>query len=1172
MNKFKLVAPFSPDGDQPHAIKQLSAGLRKKFKKIQTLLGVTGSGKSLDYDEFILILDPNGFIKKTTIGDFVEFNLNNPKTINDTLYQKISGTKILSFDNNYTVSAKEILEVSKHKEDYVYEVVLDDNSSIKVTKDHNCFKLDNCNLKLCKTNDLKIGDYLPLSNGIYTPSKPIKSINLLDYNSNYKLGISDFLKKQKITKEQFYKIYKNKINAPNWKYNQIINETKERGVSLKEFQIILDFLNIKLKDISDQIYIITDKEHKIKPIIDITPEFLIFLGMFVSEGCLSDKYVIITNENRKIQENCIAFANKLGINYCIRDKLNIQYSSIILRNLMQSFGKGAYNKKFTDFIYNLSNDNLAIVLRSAYDGDGWVEDGGIYYCSASKELIYDIRNLLLRFGITSRIRIKKIGPNAKYAGNIYYQLNITGKQNIINYQKRISFSIDYKKEKLNKIIKINDNTNVDLFPNASNFIKKIRLDYNLFQKDLAAIAKCNRSMISMMESNKRQPSKKLMKNIIKWLIKKDNKYSQISNLLNFNYRKIKSIKKIKSKTGFVYDISIKDNENFMAGFGNIFVHNTFTLSHVIANYNRPTLVLAHNKTLAAQLYNELKDFFPENKVEYFVSYYDYYQPESYIPQKDLYIEKNTKINDKIEQMRLSATTSLVSRSDVIVVASVSCIYGLGNPKTFREKGFTIEKGQKLKRTELLRQLIDIQFERNDIELMPGRFRVKGDVVDISPGYTQNFIRIELFGETVDRITEMDKITNVKISDFDKFFIHPAKQFVITKESVDPAIASIREELESRVMDLEPLEAHRLKQRTMYDLEMIKETGYCNGIENYSRHFDGRKPGERPFCLLDYFPDDFLLVIDESHQTIPQLHGMYAGDYSRKKTLIDYGFRLPSAFDNRPLKFKEFEKFMDTVIFVSATPSEFETKLSSQVVEQIIRPTGLVDPPVFIKPSKNQIEDLTFNIRKTIAKGNRCLVTALTKKLAEELAEYLSGQGIKTRYLHSEINTLERTEIIRELRLGKFDCLVGINLLREGIDIPEVSFIGIIDADKEGFLRDQRSLIQIIGRAARNSESYVHLYADKMTESIKGAVKETARRRQIQLDYNLQYGITPKTIIKPIREKEIDEITDVIHIPKPEIPNLIIELEKQMVEASDKLDFETAIRLRDKVKELKKRIN
>ena len=1172
MNKFKLVAPFSPDGDQPHAIKQLSEGLKKRGKKVQTLLGVTGSGKSLDYDEFILILDANGKIKKTKIGDFVETNLNNPKTINDTLYQKISKNKILSFDTNYTIAAKEILEVSRHKEEFVYEIVLDDNSSIKVTKDHNCFKLDNCNLKLCKTDELKVGDYLPLSNNIYIPSKPVGGINLLDYNTNLKLGICEFIKKQKITKEQFYKIYKNKIKAPNWKYDQIINETKERGISLKEFKIILDSLNVKLEDISNQIYIITDKEHKIRPIIEISPEFLIFLGMYVSEGCLSEKYVLITNENKRIQENCITFAKKLGINYCVRDKFSIQYSSIILRNFLLSFGKGAYNKKLPDFIYNLSNDNLAIVLRSAYDGDGWVEDGGIYYCSASKELICDIKNLLLRFGITTRIRIKKIGKNSKYAGNIYYHLNITGKQNILNFQKYISFSIDYKKERLSGIIKTNDNTNVDLFPNTSNFIKKIRQDYNLFQKDLATIAKCNRSMISMIESNKRQPSKKLMRNIINWLIKKNDKYKPILNLLNFNYRKIKSIKKVKSKTGFVYDISVKDNENFMAGFGNIFVHNTFTLSNIIANYNKPTLVLAHNKTLAAQLYNELKDFFPENKVEYFVSYYDYYQPESYIPQRDLYIEKNTKINDKIEQMRLSATTSLVSRNDVIVVASVSCIYGLGNPKTFREKGFTLNNGQKIKRTELLRQLIDIQFERNDTELLPGRFRVKGDVVDIAPGYTNNFIRIELFGETIDRITEIDRVTNIKISDFDKFFVHPAKQFVITKESLEPAIHSIREELEDRLPELPELERHRLKQRTMYDLEMIKETGYCNGIENYSRHFDGRKKGERPFCLLDYFPDDFLLVIDESHQTIPQLHGMYAGDYSRKKTLIDYGFRLPSAYDNRPLKFNEFETFMDTVIFVSATPSVFETNLSSQVVEQIIRPTGLVDPPVFIKPSKTQIEDLTENIRKTIKKGNRCLVTALTKKLAEELSEYLSGQGIKTRYLHSEINTLERTEIIRELRLGKFDVLVGINLLREGIDIPEVSFIGILDGDKEGFLRDQRSLIQIIGRAARNSESYVHLYADRMTDSIKGAIKETERRRKIQLEYNMQYGITPMTIIKPIREKEIDEIKDILHIPKPEIPNIIIELEKQMIEASDSLDFETAIRLRDKVKELKKRIN
>jgi len=594
---------------------------------------------------------------------------------------------------------------------------------------------------------------------------------------------------------------------------------------------------------------------------------------------------------------------------------------------------------------------------------------------------------------------------------------------------------------------------------------------------------------------------------------------------------------------------------------------SYTIANIIEKHNKPTLVLAHNKTLAAQLYHELKGYFPENKVEYFVSYYDYYQPESYVPQRDLYIEKNTKINEKIEELRLSATASVTSRNDTIIVASVSCIYGLGSPENFKGLGFDLEIKEKISRKEILRKLINIQFKRNDVALEPGRFRVKGDVIDIIPGYYHNIIRIELFGDTIDQILELDKTTGEVISKPKSFFVFPARHFVITDEQKERALISIREELDQRLPELGVLEAARLKQRTMYDLEMIKETGFCSGIENYSRHFEGRVAGERPSTLMDYFPDDFLLVIDESHQSIPQLHGMYAGDYSRKKNLIDYGFRLPSAFDNRPLKFPEFEKnFMNKVIFVSATPADYEKNNSSQIVEQIIRPTGLVDPPLFMHETKNQVPHLISEIKSAINLGHRVLVTTLTKKLAEELSEYLAEQKIKTRYLHSEINTLERSEIIRELRLGKFDCLVGINLLREGLDIPEVGLIGILDADKEGFLRDGRSLIQIIGRAARNSESKVILYADKMTDSIKFAISETDRRRKIQQDYNIKNKITPKTIIKPIPDKEI-EIKDIKHIPKAEIDKVIKILEKEMNRASDDLNFEEAIMLRDRINEL-----
>ena len=597
---------------------------------------------------------------------------------------------------------------------------------------------------------------------------------------------------------------------------------------------------------------------------------------------------------------------------------------------------------------------------------------------------------------------------------------------------------------------------------------------------------------------------------------------------------------------------------------------TFTMANVIVAADKPTLVLAHNKTLAAQLYQEFCDFFPKNRVEYFVSYYDYYQPESYIPAKDQYIEKDSSINPRIEQLRLSTTASLSHRNDVIVVASVSCIYGLGNPENFRGMGFEISVNQTISRTEIMSRLIDIQFERNDIELMPGRFRVKGDIIDFIPGYYNDIIRIEMFGNTIEKIREIDKHTGAKKEEKQYFHVYPARHFVTPESTRKTAIESIRKELDEVLPTLGLIEAHRLEQRTNFDIEMITETGTCKGIENYSRHFDGRKAGEKPYCLLDYFPKDFLLIIDESHQMIPQLHGMYNGDRSRKKALVDYGFRLPSAYDNRPLKFFEFEQYMGQVVFVSATPGDYELKRSGNVVEQIIRPTGLVDPEVVVRTTEGQTDDVIAEVNAAIARGDRALITTLTKKLAEELSEFLSERGIRTRYLHSDIDTLDRTEIIRELRLGKFDVLVGINLLREGLDIPEVGFIGILDADKEGLLRDARSLIQIIGRAARNVNAKVVLYGDSMTDSMRRAIAETKRRRDLQVAFNTEHGIIPRTIVKPVKEKEV-EIKDTKHVPKREIPNVIIDLEKQMRDAAETLDFERAIALRDQIKKLNARL-
>ena len=597
---------------------------------------------------------------------------------------------------------------------------------------------------------------------------------------------------------------------------------------------------------------------------------------------------------------------------------------------------------------------------------------------------------------------------------------------------------------------------------------------------------------------------------------------------------------------------------------------TFTVANVIAKTGKNTLIISHNKTLAAQLYSELKQFFPKNNVGYFVSYYDYYQPESYIPQTDTYIEKDTQINDKIEKMRLEATAMLLSGEPTVIVSTVSCIYSLGSPKEWEEMAITLEKNDQVSRTQVIKDLISARYERNDVELIPGNFRVKGDTVDIIPAYSQDVIRISFFGDEIEKISVLDNVSLEIKKEVNTFKIFPAKHYLIAKDIRDNAIKSIRTELGKILGTLPELERQRLEMRTKYDLEMIEELGYCSGIENYSRHFDGRNPGEPAFCLLDFFGDEFLLVIDESHVTLPQLHGMYKGDYSRKKSLIDYGFRLPSAFDNRPLKFEEFEKRLEDVIFVSATPGEYEKNRSSQIVEQLVRPTGLVDPIVEIRKSQGQMDDLVGEITKRAKKDERTLVTTLTKRMAEDLAEYLSKKEVRVRYLHSEIEGLQRTELIRQLRLGEFDVLVGINLLREGLDIPEVSLVAILDADKEGFLRNNTSLIQTFGRAARNVKGSVIMYADNITGSMKSAISETERRREKQIEYNKNHKITPKTIIKSIPE-QVAELDEIKNKSKTDLGKQKIEIEMKMKTFAEELDFENAIKCRDKIKRIEKEL-
>ena len=613
---------------------------------------------------------------------------------------------------------------------------------------------------------------------------------------------------------------------------------------------------------------------------------------------------------------------------------------------------------------------------------------------------------------------------------------------------------------------------------------------------------------------------------------------------------------------------------------------TFTMANIIAQLNKPTLIIAHNKTLAAQLYGEFKEFFPNNAVEYFVSYYDYYQPEAYVPSSDTYIAKDSAINDEIDKLRLSATSSLSERKDVIIVSSVSCIYGIGSPKDYQNMIISLRPGMEKDRDEVAQELIDIQYDRNDMDFHRGTFRVRGDVLEIFPAdYTDTAVRVEFFGDEIDRITEINVLTGEIKCQLNHIAIFPASHYVVPMEQIKKAAIYIEEELEERVAYFKSedklLEAQRISERTNFDMEMLKETGFCSGIENYSRHLSGLKPGQAPYTLMDYFGDDYLIIVDESHKTVPQIRGMYAGDRSRKTTLVDYGFRLPSALDNRPLNFEEFESKIDQILFVSATPGEYEEQHELLRAEQIIRPTGLLDPMVEVRPVEGQIDDLVSEVNKEVGKGNKILITTLTKRMAEELTDYMKDLGIRVKYLHSDIDTLERTQIIRDMRLNVFDVLVGINLLREGLDIPEITLVAILDADKEGFLRSETSLIQTIGRAARNVEGHVIMYADVVTDSMKMAIDETMRRRSVQEEYNKEHHITPQTIKKAVRDlisisKSVAETEEKLEkdpesMSRKELEKLIKEVEKKMRKAAADLNFEAAAGLRDKMVELKKNL-
>lgn len=1182
--RFDLVTDFIPRGDQPKAITQLTEGIQRGAKH-QTLLGVTGSGKSLDYDQLLLILDENGYVNKVKIGEYVDSRLTAARELNGSLHQRVGGSYVLSFNaSTFEIEEKEIVEISKHKQFTLTEIILDDNSKIRVTEDHNCYRLRNCRLELCPTESLKVGDYLPASSQIPNPKKQIEFLNLLDYNPNARVSVSDLIRYHQEISTKIRDFLKEEFQAPNWKYEQIVGKTKMRSITGDQLERLLSLLSLELPDVYKQIRVVTKGGDSTSPLIPIDPSFLTFCGLYLSDGCYTKNAVIISNSNKELQEVCKRFARSLSVTCTMSNGKDMRFHSSVLANFFRTLGETAYSKHVIDIFYNLLPDHLSVFLRSLFDGDGWVESGSVQYMSASEELTFDIKNLLLRFGVTSRVRIKKVRYHKKDGSVIpkrYFVLSISGAKNLERYKDGIAFSVAHKNRRLGSIIKSKPSTNVDLFPNCAEFVRDLRSELDLSQKSFAHQIGCNRAHVSMIEHGKRLPSKRLFSKIAELAV---DDCDRLNGLLKFNFRKIVKMRTVRNETGYVYDIGVADNDNFIAGLGNVFVHNTFVVANIIQSVQKPTLVISHNKTLAAQLCSEFRAFFPKNAVEYFVSYYDYYQPEAYLPEPDLYIEKDSSINEEIDRLRHRSTQALLTRRDVIIVASVSCIYGLGSPEEYKAMALILEKGEKVDRDGMLRRLVEMQYERNDTVLARRRFRVRGDTVEICSADEENIVRVELLDDVIDRIARVDHVTGKTLEEMSGALIFPARHYVIPKENREEILHEIESEMVARVEELRKagklVEAQRLEQRTKYDLEMIKQIGFVSGIENYDRYFDGRSPGEPPYTLLDFFPKDFLTVIDESHVTVPQLQGMYRGDRSRKKNLIDYGFRLPSAYDHRPLYFSEFEKHLNQVIYTSATPGSYELSKSDQVVEQLVRPTGLVDPEIIIRPTKGQVDDLIKEIKKRVERHQRVLVTTLTKRMAEDLAEYLQTLGIKVQYLHSEVETLKRTEILRDLRIGEYDVIVGINLLREGLDLPEVSLVAILDADKESFLRSEVALIQTMGRAARNVFGQVIMYGDEITESMRRAIDETERRRRTQLEYNLKYGVTPETVRKEVRAlieapAPIAEATTAYtekkgygRYSKDKLDVIIANLEEEMLLAAQKLEFERAAKIRDKIKELK----
>ena len=1140
---FYLEAPYEPAGDQTRAIRELVERI-KSGERYSVLLGATGTGKSVSGDtEALLVVGDE--IRLVPLGPLVDGLI--PGREKKRAVVQVSDIHCLAFDPaTQEISLSPVSAFSRHPcPGFLFRIRTDSGAWVDVTPDHGVWVLRSQGLVLERGDRVRPGDYIPGPASL----PPLRA------------KCPEFLDLTEILREGRLKVEYRGQEWPIGKFNEIKREAGIEAADLAEARIV------------------GLRGHGIPGAVPWGPLWTRFMAYAYSAYLLQNRYVNFILPTPGARRELPKLLAQLGFPQgTFKSKNLYQVSSRVLWELIARLvGRRKGERDVPKCGGPCSEASAAAMVSAFVETAGRMNRNRFWFNAKSRGMLYSLESALSLLGVGYRVLL----PTGKRG---YFKIVLDRKEDIMALAGIEGLSSRTSNRLRRLAERLPDGR--ERVPVPGEALRAERKKRGLRERDVAEASGFSIAQVSHLETGRTLSTRGGFERIRDFLP------PELRNLDRLRWHRVVSVERIPCRGDFVYDLSVPGPQTFLAGYPGIFVHNTFTIANVIKEVGLPTLVISHNKTLAAQLYGEFRGFFPRNAVEYFISYYDYYMPEAYIPETDTYVPKEADINERIERLRLRTAASLLSRRDVIVVASVSCIYSLGDPSEMREEFVFLERGKEYNLAELSRKLVSLQYERTTGELARGKFRIRGDTLDIIPAYEEEVWRLEFFGERLERITVRDPVSLKVKREQDAVSIYPAAHFIVSRPRLERAISEIEDDLRDRLAELERagklLEAQRLKQRTLFDLEMLREIGYCHGVENYSRYLSGRAPGERPTCLIDYFPRPFLTVIDESHVTVPQIAGMYEGDRSRKEILVEHGFRLPSCLDNRPLKFSEFEELLDQVIFMSATPGPWELeKTGGVVIEQIIRPTGLVDPEMEVRPTEGQIDDILNEIERATSAGQRVLVTTLTKRSAEELSAFLRDMGVKADYLHSELDAMERVRVLRDLRLGKINVLVGVNLLREGLDLPEVSLVIITDAERTGFLRSYTSIIQTAGRAARNLAGRVILYADEVTDAMRKAIAETARRRERQLAYNREHGITPRSIVKsPDQVMATTGVLEETEAPEPDAqsaervaqevirshtrPDALAELERLMREAADRLDFESAAVFRDALRELTRR--